>query len=480
MKYQQLLTSLCLALMSLGVIAEDDKSLLIAKVTQAYGGEKLVKAKNLTIHESYKSAMFGQSETPESLNLRKVVQTSILDFESNTAEVTQKFAQREIDFYFRKIYKNGQFFNINLVNDSYPEPQTTSRFQATGYIMLINDIGLARLLIENPNEVAVQNDIVLANIAYDNLQMKLPNGLKLSLYIDKSTGRIRHSIRHHRTYGKIRTDFSNYQQVDGLTYASETEVFYGKDLAMVTLNREVQVNQVLENSFAQVELFHQHSPDLYPLEMTVRNIGENVYLVGKGAVHSIFFVEGDLVYGAESYAGVMDRFKALEKKLNKKLKLHSLVVTHHHSDHISGINELASSDAQIVTVAEHLPVLQDKLKEPQPLSRFTIVDQAVKLANGKVQVFDITTAHSEHNLLFYIPAEQLLFVADHYRSSYKEEEIIAFTDLLNFRNAIDNLPVTVKTFTSVHGTKLLDYQTLVEATDSYQAFNCQQYASICY
>jgi len=480
MESQQLSALLCLALTSLGVIAEDEKSLLIAKVTQAYGGDKLVKANNLIINESYKSAMIGQSETPQSLNLRKIVQTSILDFESNTAEVTQKVAQREIDFYIRKIYKNGHYYNINLVNNSYPEPQTTSRFQATGYTMLINDIGLARLLIENPSEVSKQNDIVLANITYGNLEMKLPNSLRLSLYIDKTSGLIRHSIRHHHTYGEIRTDFSSYQQVDGFTFASETEVFYGNELAMVTLQRDVQVNQVLENNYAQIESFHQQSPALYPVEMTVRNIGENVYLVGKGAVHSIFFVEGDLAYGAESYAGVMDRFKALEKQLNKKLKLHSLVVTHHHSDHISGINELATSDAQIVTVAEHLPILQEHLNELQPLSRFTIVDQTAKLAHAKVQVFDIATAHSEHNLVFYIPAEQLLFVADHYRSSYKEEEVIAFTDLLNFRNAIDHLPVSVKVFASAHGVKLLDYQTLVEATDNYQAFNCQQYASICY
>jgi len=465
--------------MSLGVIAEDKKLLLIEKVTQAYGGDKLMKAKNLTINEKYKSAMIGQSETPESLNLRKVVQTTIVDFESNTAEVTQKIAQREIDFYLRKIYKNGQFFNVNLVNNSYPEPKKNNRFQATGYTMLINDIGLARLLIEQPNKVTWKKDVLLSSITYESLEIKLPNGLKLNLYIDKPTGLIRHSIRQHRIFGEIRTDFSNYQQVDGLTYASETEIFYGNKLSMVTLNREVLVDQELALNFAQTKSFHQHSPDLYPEEMTVRNVGENIYLVGKGAVHSIFFVEGDLVYGAESYAGVMDRFKALEKMLNKKLKLHSLVVTHHHSDHISGINELLTSDTKIVTVAEHLAILQDNLTETQPLSRFTIVDQSEKLANAKVQIFDIATAHSAHNLVFYIPAEQLLFVADHYRSSYKEEEIIAFTDLVNFRSAIEHLPITVKTFASAHGIKLLDYQTLVEATDSYQAFNCQQYESIC-
>ncbi len=477
--YQKIVFVISLFTVSVFTYADDNRSFVINKVIQAYGGDNLVNVKNLTIEEIYKSAMIGQSETPETLNLRRVTQTSTLDFAGNSAEVRQKIAQREIDFYFRKIYKNGLSYNINLVSNSYAEPLAANRFQVTGYTMLLNDIGLARLLVENKANIIHHKNAKFANVYFEHLELKLANDSNIQLYVDKRTWLIKHSFRQHRTFGQIRSDFFQHQQSSGLTYANETEVFYGKALALVTLKRKILVNQELPEDFAQTKMHHQHSPHLYSKDMIVRSIAKNTYLVGKGAVHSIFYIDGDNVYGAESYAGVMARFNALEEYLSKKLTLKSLVVTHHHSDHISGINELAESDTNIITVKEHLPVLQESIKSTLPVSRFTLIEQSANFANGKIQVFDIATAHSSHNLVFYVPSEQLLFVADHYRASYLDEKIIGFTDLVNFRNAIDNLPIKIKTFASVHGINLLDYKTLIEATDNNQVFNCQKYASLC-
>lgn len=52
-------------------------------------------------------------------------------------------------------------------------------------------------------------------------------------------------------------------------------------------------------------------------------------------MHSILVVEGDKVIVAEAYAGVAQRFEALQEHLGRKLILTDLVVTYHHIDHIS-------------------------------------------------------------------------------------------------------------------------------------------------
>jgi hypothetical protein len=477
--YQQLIVIIICLAMTYTAQAENKTSLLMQKVFHAYGGKTLTNARSLTINETYKSTMVGQSETPETLNLREVTQSAIIDFEHNEAQVSQKIAQREITFYIRRIFKEQLYYSINLVNNSYGAPQKATRFQVSSYAVYINDIALARLLFDKKTAVKSLPDISIAAIAYGHLSMSTPDGKNISLYIDKSSGLIKHSMRKHPNLGDIRTDFSNIVKIGKIQYAKNTEVFYGKNLARVVLNRTVELNHKLPSDFADLSSFHQHSVDLYPSTMTVRALSEQVFLVGKGAVNSLFFVDGKNVVGVESYAGVRARFNALKKHLKRDLVLTDLVVTHHHSDHISGINELAQSNVNIVTAETHKGLLKQNITDEISDSRFITVNNSLNLAGGKIKIFDIATAHSAHNLVFYVPLEQLLFAADYYRSSYDGEKIHGFTDLVNFRHAIDQLNIKVTTFTSAHGVKLLDYQQLTNATDNTRPFNCQKYASIC-
>ena len=457
---------------------------VIHKMSNAYGGKYFKEATNLTIKESYKRTMVGQSESPDILNLRTIDRTAIIDFKSNQAQVTQSIKQREITFFMQRIFSNGLFYNINLVDNTYSQPVASTRQTASGFAMLLNDIGIAKLLIENIKSAKLLTETIIEAKPFHTLSVKLPNGEELVINIDQKTGFIKRTLRQHPTVGAIRTDFSNIVRNQHIAYARDTESYFGKELAMVVINREISINSQLPKDFASVDEYKQRSKDLYPAEMTIRSLSDNVYLVGKAAVHSLFIVNGNKVIGGESYAGVVERFNALKKYLAKPLQLTDLVVTHHHSDHLSGIHELANLATNIITVSAHRQEILMRMPENFDEKRLILVDDELSLKdqtkNGTaVKIFDIATAHSSHNLIIHVPDVKLIYAADYYRSSNEGEEIVGFTDLINFRQAIEQLNIQPDKFASVHGIRILTYQQLVDATDNYRKFNCQRYSYIC-
>ncbi len=447
---------------------------VVNQMSKAYGGEFLINAKNLTIKETYKRTMVGQSETPEILNLRTIDRTAIIDFTTNKAQITQSIKQREISFFMRRIFSAGLYYNINLIDNTYSQPFEANRQTASGFTMLLNDIGVAKLVLENMASVKLLADSNIEAMPFYTLSITLPNGEQLRVNIDQKSGFIKRTLREHPSVGLIRTEFSNVVRRDNFAYAKDTEAFFNQELAMVVIDRDVKLNAKLDENFASYKQYQQRSKDLYPAKMTVRQLSKNAYLVGKAAVHSLFVVHGNKVIGAESYAGVVERFEVLKKHLSKPLMLTDLVVTHHHSDHLSGIDELASLNTNIITVKAHRQEILKRMPADFNASRLVFVDETLSLNSSierstAIEVFDITTAHSSHNLILFLPETKLVYAADYYRSSNDSEEIVGFTDLVNFRNAIDKLNIQAEKFASVHGIRILTYNQLVNATDNYHA-----------
>jgi len=463
----------------LTVQSQETSQKVINQVVDVYGTNNLIKSNNLKIIENFKSIMKGQSITPDMMNLISLKREVIIDFNKAVAQETRSYQRREITFYNRNIFKDKKHYVINLVNNTYAEPQEAKIENVIGHTMLLNDIGLAKLLLENAQTAKLLAIIDILTIPHFSIELTVPVYGKLNLFINKNNGLITRMTREHSSFGTIRTEFSNVIDMGKYQYAKETELFYNNELALVVLNREVTLNSKLAKDFSDISKFSANGKDLYPSEMLVRELSDNVFLVGKHAVHSLFIVNGNNVIGVESYKGITERFNALKKHLNKSLVLTDLVITHHHSDHISGVNEVAELGANMITVKSHLDELKTKLGNKAINSQFKLVDQKLNLNNNEVQIFDIATSHSLHNLVVYIPTLKLMFTADYFRSSYQNEKVLGYPGLVPFRNNIDKLNLDIEKFASVHGIRVLSYQQLVDATEGYEIFECGEYQAIC-
>jgi len=433
----------------------------------AYGGEYLTKAQTLSINEVFKSTMPKQSETPETLNLRKTTRAVVIDFTAQKAQVIQQLQQREITFNQQNIFNKNTAYYVNLTSKTYREKSGVTKENIIGHSLLLNDIGLARLLFENRSTVKNVGEKRIENIAYHALTLVVPSYGEITLIIDKDSFYIVRMTRNHPRLGEIKTNFSQVTHKNNISYSTNTEVFFGSTLNIFVLERDIKINVELAEDFTVITAYQKQGKDLTHKEMTVTALSENTYLVGKGHVNSIFYVDGNSVIGADIYAGVMTRFLALKAHLNRELVLDKMIITHHHIDHLSGLNELPLTTELIAATAHEKEVISNITTEFD-VNKLTLINNPISLAHGKVQVFDIATAHAAHNLIFYIPAERLLFTADYFHSSIENEQLVGFPDLINFRRNIEKLNISVEKFAGVHGVRLLSYQQLVDATDNYK------------
>ena len=469
---------LCTMLISFNLWADNNTDLIINNVISAYGGENLTKAKTLSINEVFKSTMPKQSETPDTLNLRQTTRAVVIDFTAQKAQVTQQLKQREITFSQRNIFKKNIAYHVNLVTKTYRKNSNAGIENIIGHSLLLNDIGLAWLLFENRSSVVKLGETSIENIAYHSLVMIVPSYGELTLTIDKNTYFIIRMTRSHPRLGEIKTDFSQVVSRNNISYAKNTEVFYGTTLNLFVFERDIIIDAILPEGFAVLDDYQQQGLDLTNHEMTVTALSENTYLVGKGHVNSIFYVDGINVIGADIYAGIMTRFLALKKHLNKELVLDKMIITHHHIDHLSGLNELTQTTTKLIAARAHNKEILSNITTEFDLNKLILINDSISLARGKVKIYDIATAHAAHNLVFYIPTEKLLFTADYFHSSIKGEQIIGFPDLINFRKSIEKLNINIEKFAGVHGVRLLSYQQLLDATNSYKPYNLTEIKKI--
>lgn len=86
-------------------------------------------------------------------------------------------------------------------------------------------------------------------------------------------------------------------------------------------------------------------------------------------------------------------------------KLTDIWITHHHWDHVDGLNDLAeASDARIVGAAD------DKDRLP-PLNLSVSDGQTFSFGDHDVQVFDVS-GHTMGHIAFYVPDAGAVFTAD--------------------------------------------------------------------
>jgi glyoxylase-like metal-dependent hydrolase (beta-lactamase superfamily II) len=104
---------------------------------------------------------------------------------------------------------------------------------------------------------------------------------------------------------------------------------------------------------------------------------------------------------------------------NKPVAQH--VVTHHHTDHMSALNDIVKLGANLVIHPASITGVKKHLQQSLADDRFLPIEDTGYLANGKVMLFDVPISHASHNLVVYLPEHKLLFTEDMFGSSYQIE-----------------------------------------------------------
>lgn len=470
----------CSALaLAAAVQAGDKEDQLIDKVVSAYGGDALTGLDRLRINDYYKILSVGQSANAEVMDIGINNVSLTIDFENKRKSITNWNKNRGGGFLNQTIFDGEHGHAINHITKTVSENGNLNYATVGGGIMRTNDVTLARLLSEARDNAQHGGETTYRGRPHEKITFKMEGSPDLTLFVDQGSHMISKMTRQNPQLGELSYIFSDYRTENGVSYAADSNFLIAGQPNIVTTSRTIDVNPEVAKDFALPSGYTDQGGNLDTSEMSVRELADGVYYAGQGNGFSIFVDAGDHFVASGGYPALPARFEAVKAfaKVDKPLK--QQIVTHHHSDHLGGMNEAAELGADFVTVAGHVGPVRGQVQGEVGDDRFVLVDGKASLAGGKVQVFDIATAHSDQYLLVYVPSAKLVFSADHFSTALEEGLPSANNNMVTFRQAVEKLDLDIDGFLGAHGPRMLTMADLRSATDGYQEASCPAGASVC-
>eukprot|EP00752_Nemacystus_decipiens_P018133 g16265.t1 len=211
---------------------------------------------------------------------------------------------------------------------------------------------------------------------------------------------------------------------------------------------------------------HFVRPALQSLERTppelsalrVEELHPGVHLVGSGVFYQVFVEHADHFFAMDATSGdVAGRLAAVKTSISEKPVRYALV-THHHNDHLHGLELLHQAGAEFVVAATHADSVRARLPEARVI---TIPDGGARRF-GKVLVTDIgPLPHSEHMLVGFVEAAGLLYESDLFvLGSVREPARVASANARALYNIIQERGWAVNLLVDTHSTRVATFDDL--------------------
>lgn len=459
-----------------GALAGEAEDALVEKVVDAYGGDRLTNMRSIRIQDNYKNAFPGQGYTSGYVEFTPLKQDAQLDLAGQRGSVEGWSANFNFTFNNRTVSVGDDIVAINYTAGTYQPGAGADYYTAYGAVIRVTDTLLAYELSKQTENIEHNGTSTYLGRPHELITFTMPSSPPVTLHVDAASGLISKMTRE-TGFGALTYQFRDHTTANGVGYASSFEFFVGPDVNILTLSREVSVNNVRSNVFQIDRGIDEEGARVDTSEMTVDEIADGVHLAGTGNAYTTFIDAGDHIIGVGGYAGLADRFTAYKEAAGHDKPLHYQIATHHHTDHLGGMADAFALGATFVTPENAVANLNNAVGEDIPDDRLTVLDG--KMTLGPVEIYDISTNHAESFALAYIPGAKAAFQADHYTGNYVDGPSLAGTSSVHLKNAIDDLGIDVDTLLSAHGRKASSWTDFEAAVAAYDPRPCASGRAIC-
>lgn len=151
-------------------------------------------------------------------------------------------------------------------------------------------------------------------------------------------------------------------------------------------------------------------------DFRLEEIADGVYFVGEGVMYQLIVEFDDFLVALDGSSGnVVRRIDAVRQRVPDK-PFRYVLASHHHNDHLHGLDEFAALGATILASPAHVSTVTDyveKILGRRPEVAALAETYIIKDSDRELHIVDIgPTPHSEHILAAYLPEEKILFAAD--------------------------------------------------------------------
>lgn len=466
---------------SSALFAGEKENNIINNAVEAYGGDKLIKLQSLKFtdkinhYSPWQSGHSAQGPMAMYLNRRQMeLSIDLLKKRKVFKEVTTRLIgghTTDTPTVAHRIFTGGKGFEIDHALQEYqPVKHLNYNNVDSGNSQLLDPIIISQLYM-NKDSVQWIDTANIQGQAHDVLIVNAGTKQEYTLYISQKSGYLTRMLKN-RGKEIHSYDFLSHRQTQGITWAKELFVSTVKQPIYHTNERKLSFNFIQNHQFNIPLTYKQQAKKQYfnVSQLTIRQVAKDVYFVGKDWGYTLFIDAGDHYISVGAW-GEKDDSPAWQQGLdllrkttgnNKPVTQH--VVSHHHTDHMSGLRNIVEQGTNLIIHPTNITAVNAYLKQPLASSRFLPVEATSYLADGKVMLFDVPNGHASHNLVLYLPEHKLLLTEDMFGSSYQTEfestvgwpNIDIYYRLEVLTNAIKQQGLEVEQYLSTHHGRILN------------------------
>ena len=456
-------------------LAGEAEDALIAKIVEAYGGERLTNLESIRFSDQLKNVGLGQGWSADYVELTEARQEVQIDLEDNRFHGEFFSDSPTGGFHTVALAEQDDITAINYQTSTYGPAPAPDFYTAIGATVRTSDTLLAYELSARSETATHQGDAVVFGQPHEVISFDYPNSPPLTLYVDSETGFIRKMTRETQ-FGNLTYQFPQQVQQNGIAFAPGFDFYAGDDPVSITLKRTVEFNTVRDNNFHLDRSLTEAPETIDTSELSIKEIADGLHLVGSGPGFSIFAETDDGVIAAGGYGGLTDRFNAYREAAGHEKPLIHQIVTHHHTDHLAGMAEAFALGATFVSPESAVSNLNDAAGDI-PEERLQVVDSTSTV--GPFEIFIVSTTHVAELALVYHAPSKTIFQADHYNSNWVDGFAPGSRHTASLRRAIAALDLDVSTVLSAHGPVAVPWSEFVEIADNVNTDPCPTDRAIC-
>jgi glyoxylase-like metal-dependent hydrolase (beta-lactamase superfamily II) len=461
-----------LMLVTSGVSAEDTLPLqavnraneVIDAALEAYGGADTIAALNSVARKSHFTTWAtNQSRSPgPPWDENEQESFSAVDFENQTFVGKNKGSGGGFDFDGGQVIKADEGWQVDyragtVTPIAQPDFNTTS-----GPFIRVTAPLLVKQLQNRRQTSHWLGEVDFEGRPHDVVTLVMEVGPALSLYFDRQTHLLSRSERVLPPFGQVDYRFTDYETVDGIPFSKTFKLFVNDqpniyiDILSTEVNQPVEKYAVVPETLKWVE-----AAPPQPTDVELQEIKEGVFLVGAAGTYAMFVEMGDHVIAVGGTAGIPERIKALREVVKDK-PIKFGVMTHHHNDHVLGVPAYQAENATVLTVKQHEAVMRAAATDADSLKLQLVEDKYVfDDGDRKLEIIDIgPTPHVEHLLVAWLPAEGILFEADHFPNPTNGQMQPAQPVTKRLAEAIEERGMDVKIIVGSHSPRIANIDDL--------------------
>lgn len=480
--------TMLLALSSSYSIAGEKEDFIIDKAVNAYGGDKLLNLQSIQLKDKMMAFNKNQSghsaQGPMATHLSEYHIEMTIDFHNERKMLNHKtimlvgYHDVGNETITHQFFANDEGYVIDHVLKRYQLSKRINFQNAdNGFAQMIDTLIIKQLDKEKKNSQWLDTAYIQGQ-ANDVLMVNKGTKDQYTVYINQQTGHLSRLLLRRgeetRSY-----DFLQHLQTQGLTWAKQVFVATQEKPVYHTNSRTINFNTTINDSVILPKDYTLKAPAKWidDSKLSIRELSKGIYFVGQNWGYTLFIDTGEqyISAGAWHYGDDSKAWKnalALLRKTtgdNKPIVKH--LVSHHHTDHMSGLKEIIKQGAELILHPTDIKAVNNYLPQSLPQNRFISFNGPVDTIDEKVILFDVPNSHASHNLVIYLPEEKILFSEDMFGSSYHSEfhspsrwpDMDTYPRLKRLTDKVSQLGIKVEKYVSSHHYRILTQTEIDEA-----------------